>query len=198
MGAYNRRNYKSGELALNSDEIKKLLDTITDIHYKALIALDIVTGLRRNDIVSLRRENYNPTDGTITFYEHKKDDTRTIYIPSEYVISLLNEHLELCRQSEWLFPSPKVTGCYENAHVSPRQVYDVFNEYLELAGLERRPFHALRATCYQLALNSDWNMSQSAAHLGIRLDIAESHYNDSDENINNEEFKDLCENNPLF
>lgn len=197
MGAFNRRKYKSGELALNKDEIKKLLDAITDIHYKALIALDIVTGLRRNDIVSLRRENYNPDDCIISFYEHKKDAMRTINVPSEYVISLLNEHLELCRQSEWLFPSPKATGCYENAHVSPRQAYDVFNEYLELAGLERRPFHALRATCYQLALDSDWNMSQSSEQLGITLRVAECHYNDSDA-LSVGEMQNLCVEKPLF
>jgi len=172
MGRKTGKTYTSGEYALNIDEITRLLNTFDNIHEKAIIALDIVTGLRRLDVVSLERTNYVPTEATLKFYEHKKDAYRSIFIPSKTVIDILNEHLLESIESKWLFPSPiKI-----DSHISSRHVYDVFNEHLELAGLERRPFHSLRATCFQLAKASDWDMMFGSSLLGIGLQIAEEHY----------------------
>ena len=58
---------------------------------------------------------------------------------------VLNMHLQSCRKSQWLFPSPKVTGKFKNAHISGRHVYDILNEHLKMVKLAHRPFHSLRA-----------------------------------------------------
>ena len=59
-----------------------------------MIALAVSTGLRREDLVSLNRKDFNPKEGTITYYEHKKKRTRTVFIPSPEAIQLLNMHIQ--------------------------------------------------------------------------------------------------------
>ena len=115
MGRFNREQYKSGQHALTGKQVKELLLTFSNLQDKAMIALAVSTGLRREDLVNLKRKDFNPKEGTITYFEHKKKRTRTVFIPSPETIQLLNMHLQSCRKNEWLFPSPKVTGIYKNA-----------------------------------------------------------------------------------
>lgn len=172
---YSREQYKSGQHALTVTELKKLLLSFADIQDKALIALTASIGLRREDIVNIKKNDFDPKAGTITYFEHKKKRTRTVYIPSQETIQLLVMHLRTCKKSEWLFPSPKA-GKFEGRHVSSRHAFDVFNEHLELCGLARRPFHSLRATCYKLCQASGWTQRKACELLGDSLRVAEEHY----------------------
>jgi len=194
MGKYNREQYKSGQHALTAKQVKELLLTFSNLQEKALIALAVSTGLRREDLVSLNRKDFNPKEGTITYYEHKKKRTRTVFIPSPETIQLLNMHISSCRKSEWLFPSPKVAGKFKNAHISSRQVYDVLNEHLVAAGIETRPFHALRASAYKICKEAGWSPRVAAELLGDSLQVAETHYGAPSVG----EMKDAAKMKPLF
>ena len=171
------QKYRCGQYALTEGQIERLLLSFTNLQDKACIALSISTGIRREDIVKIKRNDFDPENGTITFYESKKKRTRTIYIPSPETIQLLIMHLNSCRQSIWLFPSPRKSGDVSKNHVSGRHMYDVLNQQLELIGLERRPYHALRASCYKLCQKAGWSSRKACELLGDTLTVAELHYN---------------------
>jgi len=194
MGRFSKEQYKSGQHALTTKNVKDLLLSFDSIQDKALIALTISIGLRREDLVNVRRNDYDAVKGTLTYYEHKKKRTRTVYIPSPETTQLLNMHLTSCRKSDWLFPSPKVTGIFKNAHISSRHCYDIFNEHLDSIGLSRRPFHSLRATCYKLCQERGWSPRKAAEMLGDSLHVAEEHYNAP----STEEMQEIAREKPLF
>ncbi|MGB9928252.1 MAG: tyrosine-type recombinase/integrase [Methanosarcina sp.] len=84
-----------------------------------MISLTVSTGLRREDLENVRRNDYNAEKRTLTYFEHKKKRTRTVFISSRETIKLLNMHLPSCRKSEWLFPSSKQTGKFKTAFLMP-------------------------------------------------------------------------------
>jgi len=194
MGRYSKEEYMSGQHALDEKQVKALLLTFDDIQEKAMIALAVAIGLRREDLVNIKKKDYDPQKKTITYFEKKKKRTRTLRIPSQETVQLLNMHIKICRSSQWLFPSPKTTGIYKNSHVSSRHIYDIFNEHLDIAGIGRRPFHALRATCYKLAQSKGWSMRKAAELLGDTLRVAENHYNAP----SRREMEEIAEEKPLF
>ena len=104
MGRYSKEEYMSGQHALDEKQVKALLLTFDDIQEKALIALAVAIGLRREDLVSIKKKDYNPQKKTVTYFEKKKKRTRTLRIPSQEAVQLLNMHLKTCRSSQWLFP----------------------------------------------------------------------------------------------
>ena len=112
----------------------------------------------------------------ITYYESKKKRTRTVFIPSQETIQLLQMHLKTSRRSDWLFPSPRLTPFFKNKHMSGRHAYNILDTHLALAGFEPRPFHALRATCYKLAQARGWTQRMACELLGDSLEVAEMHY----------------------
>lgn len=176
MGRYNREQYKSGQHALTLDEVKRLLLQFDNLQDKAMIALTLSTGLRREDVVNVLSNNFDPVEGTLTFYEHKKKKMRTVYIPSPETIQLINMHMKSSRQSQWMFPSPRTTPFFKNKHVSSRHAYNVFNLHLEKAGINKRPFHAMRATAYKIAQAAGWTPRMAAELLGDSTQVAELHY----------------------
>lgn len=130
MGRFTREQYKSGQHALTIEEVKALLLTFTDLQDKAMIALTLTLGLRREDVVNVKARDFDPKNGTLTYYEHKKKKTRISYILSDETIQLITMHLKTCRPSDWMFPSPRTTPFFKNKHVSSRHAYNVFNEHL--------------------------------------------------------------------
>lgn len=174
---FTRDQYKSGQHALTGAQVNKLLLSFSDISEKSLIALAIATGLRRDDVINLKRNDFDPEMGTLTYYEKKKKRTRTIFIPSQETIQLLQMHLKTSRKSEWLFPSPK-GGKFEaeDRHISSRHIYDILQFHLDSIKVKRRPFHSLRATCYKLCQARGWTPRKAAELLGDTMRVAEEHY----------------------
>ena len=200
---FTREQYKSGQHALTPSQVKKLLLSFSDLQEKALIALTASIGLRRADVISIYKNDFVPlrnesgqiTTAKITYYEHKKKRTRTVYIPSLETIQILIMHVNtLPPKTEWLFPSPKGGKTSLTNHISERQAYDIFNEHLEKIGIARRPFHSLRATCYKLCQTAGWSQRKAAELLGDTLRVAEEHYNAPSV----EEMQDIAKEKPLF
>ncbi len=133
-------------------------------------------GVRREDLVKIKAKDFHPETGSITYYEHKKKRTRTVFIPSQETVQLLQMHIKTSRHSDWLFPSPRLTPYFKNKHMSGRHAYNILDAHLELAGLAPRPFHALRASCYKLAQARGWTQRMACELLGDSLEVAEMHY----------------------
>jgi len=58
MSRYSKEQYKSGQHALTPEEVEVLLLTFDNIQDKALIALAVTLGLRREDLVNIK-SNYS-------------------------------------------------------------------------------------------------------------------------------------------
>lgn len=175
---------------------------------KALISLTASIGLRREDIVQVLKNDFKPfydqegklEGATLTYYEHKKKRTRTVYIPSLETVQIIIMHINninsnpLTKKNPYLFPSPKGGRFSETKHVSSRQVFDTFNEHLDLIKLPRRPFHSLRATCYKLCQESGWSPRKACDLIGDTLRVAEDHYNAPSV----EEMRTIAKDKPIF
>jgi integrase len=168
--------YKTGRDALTLKQVQDLLSSFDSISEKALIYLVIATGLRRIDIVNIKRNDFNPDTGRLKYYEHKKRRTRDITIPSNEAIHTLRMHITSCRKSEWLFPSPLQGKMYKDAHISDRQAYDIFNEHLDRIKIHRRPFHSLRATCIKMCEAAGWKPEETAELVGDTVRVIQEHY----------------------
>lgn len=166
--------YKTGRDALTDKNVKDLLESFSNLQEKALIHLTIACGFRRNDVVNIKQQDANLETGAITYYEHKKNRTRTITIPSSAALHTLRLHVNSCKKSKWLFPSPLSTRA--DKHVSDRHMYDVFNEHLELIGLRHRPFHSLRATCIKMCERAGWKDYETAELVGDTVAVIQEHY----------------------
>lgn len=172
--------YRTGEYALSGTQLKKLLNSFGDIFEKAIIHLTVSIGLRRLDVVNIKRNDYDENTGILIYYEHKKRRTRTVKIPSDdarntlkmYVNIRDNEYLN----NKWLFPSPLKSKNYKDKHVSDRQIYDLYNEKLELIGIDKRPFHSLRATCIKMCDEAGWEAYETAELVGDKVSTILEHY----------------------
>lgn len=175
MKEKNKRG-RIGRWALTKEQVDKLMRSFDRVSDKALIGLAIATGIRRNDIVHIRREDIDFDKGRIKFQEHKKRRIWEVVIPSDEVISLLKQHINTSRKSDWLFPSPKTTGKFMKAHMSDRQAWDTFNEALIRCGISQRPFHALRATCVKQCLANGWSWEAISELTGDLISTLQYHY----------------------
>lgn len=205
---FSREQYKTGQHALTPAQLRKLLLSFTNIQEKGIIALTASIGLRREDVVQVLKNDLAPfydSEGrlegaTLTYYEHKKKRTRTVFIPSLETVQILIMHIDilnanpLTKKNKYMFPSPKGGKFSETKHVSSRQVFDTFNEHLDMIKLPRRPFHSLRATCYKLCQENGWSPRKACELIGDSLRVAEDHYNAPSQ----EEMRTISKEKPIF
>lgn len=162
----------SGEQALTLGKVEKLLAVVSDVKSDALLRLAITGGLRREDIVKVMVKDVNLASGSVTFYQHKKKNHHTVYLPESTMLSivrLINMNKRL--SSPYLFPSSK-----PKKPISSRTAYNILQKYLQLAGLPSIPFHALRSTCVKLCQARGWSPEQAAKHIDDTLTTIQRHY----------------------
>lgn len=162
----------SGEQALTPSKIEKLLSVVDEVKCDALLRLAISGGIRREDIVKILVKDIDIERRSVTFYQHKKKNHHTIYIPLSTVKAiekLINVNKRM--NSPYLFPSnsPKKP-------ISSRTAYNILQKYLKLSGLNSAPFHALRSTCAKLCQSKGWSPEQTAKHLDDTLKTIQRHY----------------------
>ena len=162
----------AGSVALTPDEVRRLLAPIDRLEDRALLELAVTTGIRREDLVAIPLEGLDLDSGMLTFYEAKKRRTRRLPLDGTALVTLRSYVRTLPRGERWLFPSPRLKGRHETG----RLAWNVLNRWLDVAGLPRRPFHALRATAYKLAKARGWSVEQAAALLGDTIRVAMEFY----------------------
>lgn len=162
----------STEFALTPEELTRLLDAVTDVRDLALLSVAAVTGIRREDVVSIPLSGYDKERGTLTFYEAKKKRTRTVPLDVKAARRLDLYLNARGRESRWLFPSDRKP----RDHISGRHAWDVLNRWCDAVGLSRRPFHALRGTAYKVAKKKGWSVELAAAQLGDTIRVAQEFY----------------------
>ena len=171
--------YKSGEKALTQGEYTKLTSVITDLQGELLIKMAVATGIRREDMCrpsynkedehrGIKCDDINIKDYKLTYFEAKKNRTRTIDLPEALIILIKKFYNELGREELkkriYLFD---FTG---------RTAYRHFNHWCEVAEIPTRPFHALRATCIKFCHGAGWTDEQISKLTGDKISTIQEHY----------------------
>ena len=169
-----REPYLTGQLALAPSELPRLWAAIERIDDEALLRLAVATGIRREDIVHIELAAIDLGDelGWIGYWESKKRRSRKVPISGEALRALKKHINAIPHRSRWLFPARRGTA----GHLSGRTAWDVLNRALDRAGLERRPFHALRGTCVKLAQTNGWSIEHIADLTGDSVRTIQMHY----------------------
>lgn len=160
-----KERYKSGEFALTPKEVEQFLAVITDVRDLALFQVALSAGLRRDDIVNIKKADINFEEKKLAFNEKKKKRIHTVYLPDK-VLTTIKMVLNA-------FPKEKDKRLFP---ISSKTAYNKFQTYLERSGLHQRPFHCLRATCIKLCQARGWHETKTAAHVGDRVATIQEHY----------------------
>jgi integrase len=158
-------NYRIGMDALTQNEYEKVCEACSSIEDEALLKFTVATGLRREDVVRVERQNINLTTGAVTFSEKKKGGRiRTIYI-GQKLCTLLTKYLKTIPKDQKLL----FDFCGKTA-------YNKLQHLCDVAGIRRRPFHALRATCVKRCQQAKWTPEQVCELTGDSLRVIQQHY----------------------
>ena len=160
---------------LQPEDLKAYLDAEERRNALAMFYLELVSGIRKGELVALRWEDLNVAEKTISVSKQAvKDETanlvvtrpktensvRQISIPREAVDLLIQEHAKH-PNNPWLFPSSRTGGMYH-----PDSVATLHQRILKDAGLEHLRFHDLRHTFVTLALQHGVDIKTVSAMLG--------------------------------
>ena len=160
---------------LQPEDLKAYLDAAERRNTLAIFYPELVSGIRKGELVALRWEDLNVTEKTISVSKQAtKDETgtlvvtrpktensvRQISIPQEAVKLLIQEHTKH-PDNPWLFPSSRTGGMYH-----PDSVATLHQRILKDAGLEHLRFHDLRHTFATLALQNGVDIKTVSAILG--------------------------------
>ena len=160
---------------LPQEHIKAYLDAAKERDLLPLFYLELVSGLRKGELVALRWDDLdaeqrtisvskqyvrNP-DGTLELTRPKTENSvRLVSIPQVAVDLLIQEH-EKHSDNPYMFPSP-ITG--EMYH--PDSVVNLHKRLLKDAGLEHLRFHDLRHTFATTALQNGVDVKTVSSMLG--------------------------------
>ena len=160
---------------LQPEDLKTYLDAAEKRGALAMFYLELVSGIRKGELVALQWADLNVAEKTISVNKQAtKDETgtlvvtrpktensvRQISIPQEAVDLLVREHAKH-PDNPWLFPSSRTGGMYH-----PDSVATLHQRILKDAGLEHLRFHDLLHTFATLALQNGVDIKTVSAMLG--------------------------------
>ena len=176
--------YTTGEDALSSKEWDKLISVVDNLEDEVMLKMTVTKGFRREDIGhgTIKRKRKNKTvhittgikienihmdqdDKKLLYYESKKDRYREVPL-NDTDITLIKKLINSRgkHQHEYLIT------------YSGRTAYRKLQEYCDKAGIRRRPFHALRATCIKFCKSAGWSDEQVARLTGDTISVIQEHY----------------------
>ena len=144
--------------SLTTEQVQTLRGSLKGHHLEAILTLALVTGLRRDELLSLKWQDVNLDAHEITVRSTKTKDHYSVHIPDD-VASLLKQHA--IRQEEARLTAgltwANLDLIFPDSHgepLAPQQLIKKFHEVLEQAELPRISFHNLRQTVAQNLYNT--------------------------------------------
>jgi integrase/recombinase XerD len=134
---------------LTDEEVKAMVGSMDTLEGKLIIALMYATGVRREELIKIKRSDISNQHVLINGKGRKQ---RKLFIQDD-VFELLNEYLST-HNSEWVFPSNKKNGSITTETVRLR-----VKKAAELAGIEEKRIknlscHSIRRSFATSLLNS--------------------------------------------
>ncbi len=171
---YPNKSKTSGEQALTERQVKKLINNCTDVEEVALLSLAITSGMRRADIVRVKKNNFEPEERELSYDEKKKDRIKIIHLPQKTVGRLQRWLNSRASNSKYIFPARQSNS--STGHMSGKTAYNILQRNLEKNDIDNRPFHALRATCVKLCQKKGWTPEETARYIGDNVETVQKHY----------------------
>ena len=155
---------------LKSDEIARFLYQAKEEGYYELFLLELMTGMRRGEILALKWSDLDLKTGELKIERQvrggvisvpkTKSSIRTVILPTE-LLKVLKEYKKTVN-SEWIFPSPKDSRKTRN----PSAVRKRLQIILDRANCKRVRFHDLRHTFATMALEYGMDVKTLSAAIG--------------------------------
>lgn len=167
---------KSRGRFLQSDELKQLFDALDkepNEVFKNYVLISLFSGIRRNNVLTLRWSNIDFKNGFIYLPETKNGESQQV--PMSNQLKELLETMKATANSEWVIPSNKSASGHMEDPKRPWQ------DLLKRAGIEDLRLHDLRRTqgSYQAITGASMvvigkslgHKSQSATAVYARLSV---------------------------
>ena len=160
---------------LHPEDMKAYLEAAEKRGVLPMFYLELVSGIRKGELVALRWEDLDVEHRTISVSKQAlgglgkelvvnrpktENSIRAISIPQDAVDLLVLEH-EKHPENPYLFPSPLTGGMYH-----PDSVVNLHKKILKDAGLEHIRFHDLRHTFATMALQNGVDVKTVSNILG--------------------------------
>lgn len=158
---------------LQKEEIDQLFEACKKSRNSLLypaVAIAVTTGMRRNEIVTLRWSQIDLHRGFIHLQQTKNGSDRVIPIPNEIIVLL--EDLKKTSREEFVFPPVRRIG-NKHGHISLRSS---FESALKKAGIADASFHTLRHTAASHMAMQGANSSALQAILGHKTPAMSKRY----------------------
>ncbi|MEK6835366.1 MAG: site-specific tyrosine recombinase/integron integrase [Nanoarchaeota archaeon] len=137
---------------LSNDEVRNLLNSITNNKHKILISLMLSSGLRVSEAVSLKSSDLNFDEKTLYVRSGKGKKDRISIISSSLLDNIKQYLSERKDQNPYLFP-------IRDTHVTIKLAQKVIKQAARKANLNKRVYcHALRSTFATNLMNSGVNL----------------------------------------
>ena len=178
---HNKR-YTTGEDALTHKEWEKIIAVVDNLEDEVLMRLTVAKGFRREDIghgtikrrrkgkvvhitTGIKIDNIRFDEKILIFYESKKDRIWNVALNDADIV-LITKLIKSRghKQSDFLIT------------YSGRTAHRRLQQYCDKAGIRRRPFHALRATCIKFCKDAGWTEEQVSKHTGDTIAVIQTHY----------------------
>ena len=156
--------YRTGEFALTRKEYEKLIAACVNQEDRVMIMIGVSLGLRRSDLVRLRWADVDYEKAELHYREKKKGDRlRTVPIGPR-----LMQELKILQSAQ---KKQQTVLSFRD-----RQAYTRFNRVCEIAGIPKRPIHALRATAIKFMQAAGWSPEEVAEITGDTIRTIQEHY----------------------
>lgn len=145
---------------LSTDEIKRLLDTITNIKHKAMIMTIYSAGLRRSELINLRIQDIKTDEGYIFIKGGKgQKDRKTIL--STKLLTVLRKYYLKYKPSYWLFEGA------DGGQYSVSSLRSIFRKAVKISNINAwATLHTLRHSCATHLLQKGVNLRLIQTMLG--------------------------------
>jgi len=124
---------------LSQNEVRHILDNVTNFKHKAILFLIYSSGLRVGEVVRLKLKDIDSDRMLIHVVQGKGRKDRYTVI-AEVALGVLREYVQKFRPVEWLFQGEEV-----GRHITERTVQRVFENAKEKSGIQKKvSVHSLR------------------------------------------------------
>jgi len=116
---------------LSKEEIKAILEALTNVKHKAMLSLIYACGLRRSELLNLTFDDIQ-SDRKLLIIKQSKGKKDRIVPLSDKILEMLREYYKSYLPKKWLFE-----GQQENTKYSDRSLEEVLKKSIRLAGINK-------------------------------------------------------------
>jgi len=125
-------------VAATVDEIRKIINSITNLKHRAIISTIYSCGLRISEAVNLKINDIDSSAMTVKIVNAKGRNDRIVML-SEKLLSLLREYFKEYKPKAYLFEGQK------GEKYSSRSIQQIFNNAVKKVGIKKKvTVHSLR------------------------------------------------------